>query len=80
MQDFLKFLISPLLTKPEDLDISESVNAISFTVSPQDTGRVIGKKGVMISSIRTLLRAFCTLHHLPYPNLILKTDSDLQTQ
>ena len=76
MQDFLKFLISPLLTKPEELSISDSKSAVYLTVSDIDTGRVIGKHGTIISAIRTLLRAYCTLNHLPHANLILKTDSD----
>ena len=56
MQDFLKFLISPLLTKPEELSISDSKSAVYLTVSDIDTGRIIGKHGTIISAIRTLLR------------------------
>lgn len=74
MQDFLKFLISPLLTTPDSLSITENPTAIFLSVAPDDTGRVIGKKGVVITAIRTLLRSYCTLHKLPFPNLILKTE------
>lgn len=77
MQDFLKFLISPLLTKPDELSVSDTRPSVYLTVSDIDTGRVIGKHGTIISAIRTLLRTYCTLNHLPHANLILKTDSDL---
>lgn len=79
MQDFLKFLISPLLTKPDELSISDTRSAVYLTVSAVDTGRVIGKHGTIISAIRTLLRAYCTLNRLPHASLILKTDSDLSS-
>ena len=80
MQDFLKFLISPLLTTTDQLVIEPSSSAVYVSVAPVDTGRVIGKHGAIISSIRTLLRAYCTLNHLPHSNLILKTDSDSSPQ
>ncbi|KKU03170.1 MAG: hypothetical protein UX99_C0003G0009 [Candidatus Amesbacteria bacterium GW2011_GWB1_47_26] len=76
MQDFLKFLISPLLTKPNELSVSETRSAVYLTVSDVDTGRVIGKHGIIISALRTLLRTYCTLNRLPHANLVLKTDSD----
>lgn len=76
MQDFLKFLISPLLTKPDELSISETRPAVYLSVSAVDTGRVIGKHGAVITAIRTLLRVYCTLNRLSHANLIFKTDSD----
>ena len=74
MSDFLKFLLTPLLTKPSELSISETPSAVYLTISGDDTGRVIGKKGVIISALRTLLRTYCTLRKLPHTTLILKTD------
>ena len=74
MSDFLKFLLTPLLTKPSELSISETQSAVYLTVSGDDTGRVIGKKGIIISALRTLLRTYCTLTKLPNTTLILKTD------
>ena len=76
MQDFLKFLISQLLTSPDQLVIEPAASAVYISVAPEDTGRVIGKHGIIISAIRTLVRAYCTLNHLSHSNLILKTDSD----
>ncbi|MEK7154667.1 MAG: KH domain-containing protein [Patescibacteria group bacterium] len=74
MSDFLKFLLTPLLSNPEALSISETPSALYLQVAPDDTGRVIGKKGVIISALRTLLRTYCTLNKLPHTTLILKTD------
>ncbi|OGC98098.1 hypothetical protein A2634_03635 [Candidatus Amesbacteria bacterium RIFCSPHIGHO2_01_FULL_48_32] len=81
MEEFLTFLIRPLLSKPESLQISTNPGNISISVSPEDTGRVIGKHGQIINSLRTLFKAYCSLHNLPPTSLTLnappisKTDS-----
>jgi|GEM_PF-5635544 len=76
MQDFLKFLISPLLSEPDQLVIEPQPAAVYVSAAPADTGRVIGKHGAIITAIRILLRVYCTLNHLSHSNLIFKTDSD----
>ena len=73
MEDFLKFLISPLLGSPEELLITRTGNIISLKVADSDVGRVIGKKGNVINALRTLLRTYSTINHLPLPNLQLQT-------
>lgn len=72
MQDFLNFLITPLLLKPEELVITMHNYSASIKVSPEDAGRVIGKHGIVISSLRNLCRTYCLSHNLNPVNLSLE--------
>ncbi|MEM9398709.1 MAG: KH domain-containing protein [Verrucomicrobiota bacterium] len=61
MKYFLEFVISTLVDHPEEVDVQEtSVNKMTkfqVRVNAADVGRVIGKNGRTISSIRGLLNA-----------------------
>lgn len=71
MQDFLNFLITPLLSNPSALQISENGSTITFKVGEEDTGRVIGKHGATINSFRILVKTYCSAQNLPPVNLVL---------
>ncbi|MEK9200752.1 MAG: KH domain-containing protein [Patescibacteria group bacterium] len=71
MQDFLTFLITPLLTTPDSLQISVNGSTVTLKVGDADTGRVIGKHGATINSLRTLVKTYCAAQSLPPVNLIL---------
>jgi uncharacterized protein len=73
MEQFIKYLITPLLTDPDSLEISSGPSLITIKVAEADTGRIIGKQGNVISAIRTLLKTYCAIHQLPPVNLILNT-------
>jgi len=58
-EKFLADLVKPLVLKPEDVivkKLSEEDNVISLQVmvNEEDLGRVIGKKGRIANSIRTI--------------------------
>lgn len=72
MQDFLTFLITPLLTQPDQLVITIHNYSISLKVAPEDAGRVIGKHGIVISSLRNLCRTYCISHQQNPVNLSLE--------
>lgn len=73
MQDYLKYLIAPLLAEPDRLQIVSHGNYLTLKVADPDVGRVIGKHGMIIHSIRTLLKTFCANHQLPPVTLMLET-------
>lgn len=73
MEDFLKYIVSPLLTEPKQLKIDVQSNSVSMKVADADVGRVIGKQGNVINAIRTLLKTYCAVHQLPPINLLLDT-------
>lgn len=71
MQDYLNYLLTPLLSIPDKLEVSIQTGSISLRVSPVDTGRIIGKNGHVINSLRVLLKTYCHLHQLPITTLTL---------
>jgi predicted RNA-binding protein YlqC (UPF0109 family) len=57
----VQYLITSLVEFPDDVHIEkrEGVGAATYevTVNAEDTGKVIGRQGRVIKSIRTLVRA-----------------------
>ncbi|HYM64974.1 MAG TPA: KH domain-containing protein [Candidatus Sulfotelmatobacter sp.] len=60
MKDTLLYIISKIVEKPDDVKIAEEDNegVLNFvvTVSKEDMGRVIGKSGKVIRSIRNVMK------------------------
>jgi predicted RNA-binding protein YlqC (UPF0109 family) len=61
MKDFIEYLLTQIVSKPEEVKIEEEENEgftnFKITVSENDMGLVIGKEGRTIKSIRALARA-----------------------
>ena len=73
MDKFLVYLISPLLVEPEKLVITPNEGTITLEVGSEDTGRIIGKHGSVIHSLRVLLKTYCAMHQLPQVTLVLNS-------
>ncbi|MBI3361623.1 MAG: KH domain-containing protein [Chloroflexi bacterium] len=60
MKDLLEFIVKSLVDDPIQVQVSEAQSGytvlLELRVAPEDMGRVIGKGGRVINSIRTLLR------------------------
>lgn len=60
MKNLLEFIIIHLVEHPEDVKIEEAQDEQGFvftiTVHPEDVGRIIGKGGSVIHSIRNISR------------------------
>lgn len=60
MKQFLEYIIPNIVNHPEDVVIKETedngVVVLTIKVHPEDTGRVIGKSGKIINSIRQIVR------------------------
>lgn len=60
MKDTLQYIIASIVDKPDDVLIDEQDDngSISFTitVAPDDMGKVIGKEGKVIRSIRNVMK------------------------
>jgi uncharacterized protein len=58
---FLKDMLAPLLDHPEELRVEVKGEGkkrdVLVHANPKDRGRIIGKSGRMISSLRTLIKA-----------------------
>ena len=61
MRDLIESLLRELVDHPEDLFVEEVRGEASIVfeveVHPEDRGRVIGHRGAVINSFRTLLNA-----------------------
>lgn len=61
VDDFIKSYIQKIVSHPEKIDIDiindGTVSDIVIYASDSDVGRIIGKNGKMISSIKTLISA-----------------------
>jgi uncharacterized protein len=61
VKELLLTIVKSLVTKPEAIEITETVSGImtilELRVAKEDTGRVIGKQGHTAKSIRTILGA-----------------------
>ena len=62
MKDLVEYIVRSITSKPDEVKITESEEdesgrvILTLEVSEEDKGRVIGKQGRVIQSIRTLLR------------------------
>jgi predicted RNA-binding protein YlqC (UPF0109 family) len=60
MKNLLEFLLIHIVTFPDDVSIEEHEDdrgmTYAITVHPDDMGRVIGKKGAVIESIRKIAK------------------------
>ena len=58
---FIKDVLTPVLDYPEELDVEVVKNGkqldVLVSARQEDRGRIVGRNGRMISSLRTLCRA-----------------------
>ena len=61
MQGFLEYVVKGLVSRPDDVTVTpverNGATIFELRVSPEDMGRIIGKQGVTINAIRSLLQA-----------------------
>lgn len=61
MKELLFTIVKYLVTKPEAIEINETISGtmtiLELRVAKEDTGRVIGRQGQTARSIRTILSA-----------------------
>jgi len=60
MQETLQFIVSSIVDQPDAVQIDEheedGINIFTITVAPDDMGKVIGKEGKVIRSIRNIMK------------------------
>jgi uncharacterized protein len=61
MQAFLEYVVKGLVQKPEEITVTpiekNGLTVYELRMNPLDVGRIIGRDGVTINAIRSLLTA-----------------------
>jgi len=61
MQGFLEYVVKGLVQKPEEVSVTpvekSGVTIYELRMNPADVGRIIGRDGVTINALRSLLTA-----------------------
>jgi predicted RNA-binding protein YlqC (UPF0109 family) len=61
MKDLVQYLAQSLVSNPDAVEVKESANdgvqILALKVAKEDLGRIIGRQGRTVKSIRTLLDA-----------------------
>jgi|688.fasta_scaffold1219012_2 predicted RNA-binding protein YlqC (UPF0109 family) len=61
MEEFIGYIIKNLVTKPDQVTVkrtsSDNTDVYEVRVAPEDMGKLIGKQGRTINSVRTLVAA-----------------------
>ena len=64
IRELVNSVVEPLVDNPESLEVTSSLSGTNILVEiatdPDDAGKVIGRSGRVIKSIRTLARAAAT--------------------
>lgn len=67
MKDTLHFIVSAIVENTEAVSIDEheeeGVLLLTITVAPEDMGKVIGKEGKVIRSIRNIMKVKAMKHN-----------------
>ncbi|MEI8366431.1 MAG: KH domain-containing protein [Parachlamydiaceae bacterium] len=63
MKEFIQYIIKNLVDSPNDVDIrcvdSEKGVVVEVRVAGGDVGKVVGRKGVTINALRTIITSAC---------------------
>jgi predicted RNA-binding protein YlqC (UPF0109 family) len=77
-EQFIEYIVKQLVNDPDAVKIERIVDEkgvlLSLTVSPEDIGRVIGKRGATAQSLRNLLRALGSKNDARYNLKIVDVD------
>jgi predicted RNA-binding protein YlqC (UPF0109 family) len=61
MREFLEYVVKGLVQRPEEISVKPvekgGMTIFELRMSPGDVGRIIGREGIAITSIRSLLAA-----------------------
>jgi hypothetical protein len=61
MKELVEYIVKALVDKPEAVEVretqGESVTILEVRTAPEDSGKVIGREGRIVNSIRTIVKA-----------------------
>jgi predicted RNA-binding protein YlqC (UPF0109 family) len=67
VKELLEFIVTRLVDNPKQVEIHEKIEddlyVYDIKVAPEDMGKIIGKEGKIIKSVRTLLKIPAIKNH-----------------
>ncbi|QQG40687.1 MAG: KH domain-containing protein [Candidatus Levyibacteriota bacterium] len=67
MKKALQYIVSSIVDNPKDAKIAEQkqdeMTQLIITVNPEDMGKIIGKEGKVIRSIRNVMKILAMKHN-----------------
>lgn len=77
-RDFIEYVVKQIVTKPDDVEVTRSVDEmgvlITLKVSKDDMGKIIGKSGQTAKALRVLLRIIGSKNHARVNLKIIEPD------
>lgn len=68
MKEFIEYMLRNLVDSPEEVEVKEvsSANVVIFEIKvlKQDIGKIIGKKGMTINAIRTIIYSLAAKNNM----------------
>lgn len=63
MKEFVEYIVKNLVDHPENVNVvcdqNEKGLTVQLRVSPGDVGKVVGRKGLTIKALRTIIMSIC---------------------
>lgn len=61
MKELVEYIVKALVDKPDQIEVKETmgetVTILEIRTAPEDAGKVIGREGRIVNSIRTITKA-----------------------
>lgn len=81
MKDVIELIVTNIVTKPEEVAIEVAADGdtevYTISVAPEDMGRVIGKNGKIIRSIRKIAHVIAIRHDKRFSVRVAETDEEM---
>lgn len=63
MKEFIEYIVKNLVDEPDSVSVTCDQNEkgvfVQLRVSPDDVGKVVGRKGLTIKALRTIVLSVC---------------------
>jgi hypothetical protein len=60
MTELVEYLVKELVDSPDEVKVSEDGEVINVSVAKSDMGKIIGKQGRIVKSIRAIVKSVAT--------------------